>query len=290
MDVNPHREEHLELCAGYVLGNLTEAEVAELEAHLKEGCGLCETEIHRLGRGAWAFAAATPRLLEPPALRGRVMEAIKEDGRDRGREGKRIAKREPRVRDVGRPPIPLPRRRSAAPVVAWLAAAAAVVVAAIGYTQWKEASRLRLDLGSAQAEISRLNQELKSERQWSAVALAPQTRVIQLAPTKDAAAAGASALHARVTYDPGTRQAIVSVTDLVTPAGKDYQLWAITKSGPASLGLVRADNEGRATIRLENVGDPFTLAAFAMSLEAEGGAPTSTAPAGPVVMVGKIGT
>jgi len=288
MDVTPHREEYIELCAGYVLGNLTETELAELEAHLKEGCGACETEIDRLGRGAWAFGAATPRLLEPPALRGKVLAAIKEDGRERSREGKRPGKRAA-SREPMRAPIPLPRRQGP-PVFGWIAAAAAVAVGFVGYTQYQEATRLGTELGAAREEISRLNQELKSERQWSAVATAPQTRVIQLAPTKDVALTGAPVLHARVTYDPTSRQAIVTVTDLVTPPGKDYQLWAITKTGPASLGLVRGDPQGNATIHLENAGDPFTLAAFAISFEAEGGAPTTSAPAGPVVMVGKIGT
>jgi len=286
MDVSPHRDEHLELCTGFVLGNLTEAETAELETHLKEGCGACETEIDRLGRGVWAFAAATTRILDPPSLRGKVLEAIKEDGRDRSREGKRPSKGD--LREIRRAPIPMPRRRP--PVFGWIAAAAAIAIAVVGYTQYKEATRLQGELGSAREEITRLNQQLDSERAWSAMATGPQTRVIELMPTKDAAAAGATGLHARVTYDPTSRQAIVSVSAFVTPPGKDYQLWAITKTGPASLGLVHSDPQGRATIRLENAGDPFTLAAFAVSLEAEGGAPTPNAPAGPVVMVGKIGT
>ncbi len=283
--MTPHRDEHLELCSGYVLGNLSDTEVAELEAHLKEGCGACETEIHRLGRGTWAFAAATPRLLEPPSLKARVLNAIREDGRERGREGKRESRREGR-----RAPIPLPRPRRSMAVFGWVGAVAAALIAAFGVMEYREASRLQESLSAARQEISRLNDQLQSERQWTAVAMAPQSRVIELGPTKDAAQAGATRLHARVTYDPATHQAIVSVTDFVAPPGKDYQLWAITKSGPSSLGLVRADRDGRAMIRLENAGDPFTLAAFAVSLENEGGAPTPNAPAGPVVMVGKIGT
>ena len=90
--------------------------------------------------------------------------------------------------------------------------------------------------------------------------------------------------------DPSFAGALVAVSDFVTPPGKDYQLWAITKTGPISLGLVRTDPQGSAVIRLNDAGDPFTLAAFAVSLENAGGAPTPTAPAGPVVMVGKIGT
>jgi anti-sigma-K factor RskA len=116
------------------------------------------------------------------------------------------------------------------------------------------------------------------------MATAPQTRVIDLKPTPN----GTAELHARVTYDPATRRALLSVAGFATPAGRDYELWAITKSGPSSLGLVRADRSGHALIQLSNAGDPFTLSAFAVSLENEGGAPTPTAPAGHLVMVGRI--
>ena len=275
--MTPHKDEYLELCAGYVLGNLTEEEARTVEAHLAEGCSACETEINRLGRGAMAFASATPRLLEPSSLRARVLDTVRNDGgqrdgqRERGRERRR--------------PIPLPPRRIA-PVLGWMGAVAAVLIAAFALYEWRAASRLERDLAAARQEVSRLNQQIQSEREWAAVATAPQTRTIELKPTP----AGQPQLHARVTYDPATRRALVAVSDFVTPPGKDYQLWAITKTGPMSLGLLRTDPQGRALIRLDDAGDPFTLAAFAVSLENAGGAPTPTAPAGPVVMVGKIGT
>jgi hypothetical protein len=254
-----------------VLGNLAEPERVTLEEHLKAGCPTCETEIHRLGRGAWAFAAATPRLLEPSALRARVLGTVRAD------TGRRA-------------PIALPRRRRA-PVMGWIGAVAAILIAAFGVLEWRAASRLKLELSASREEIARLNQQIQSEREWAAVATAPQTRVIELAPTPAGAApAGSPQLHARVTYDPVSRRAIVAVSDFVTPPGKDYQLWAITKTGPSSLGLVRADSQGHAMLHLTDAGDPAALAAFAVSLEQEGGAPTTYAPAGPVVMVGKIGS
>ena len=46
--------------------------------------------------------------------------------------------------------------------------------------------------------------------------------------------------------------------------------------------------QSEPVLRLENVGDPKELAAFAVSLEPSGGAPTPDAPSGPVVMVGKV--
>jgi hypothetical protein len=188
--------------------------------------------------------------------------------------------------DTGRrAPIALPRRRRA-PVMGWIGAVAAILIAAFAVLEWRAASRLKRELTASREEIARLNQQIQSEREWAAVATAPQTRVIELAPTP----AGSAMLRARVTYDPVSRRAIVAVSNFAAPAGKDYQLWAILKTGPSSLGLVRADNQGRATLHLTDTGDPAALGAFAVSLEQEGGAPTTYAPAGPVVMVGKIGS
>jgi anti-sigma-K factor RskA len=265
MDVNPHRDELLELCAGYVLGNLSDTEKASLEAHLEEGCPTCETEIDRLGRGAWAFAASTPRLLEPSSLRSRVLTAVRtpEPGR--------------------RAPIPLPRRRIA-PTMAWVAGIAAVLIAAACVYEYQLAAQLSRELASARDEKAKLEQRVSDERELAALLAAPQSRLVQLTATPD----GSPGIHARIAYDPASRHAVIAVSDFVAPPGKDYQLWAITKTGPASLGLLHTDSSGHALIRLSNAGDPFTLAAFAVSLEREGGSPTPNAPAGPVVMMGKI--
>ncbi len=267
--MSPHKDEHLDLCPGYVLGNLAEDERGMLEAHLQEGCAVCEVEINRLGRGAWAFAAATPRLLEPSSIRAHVLDTLRrESGQGEGRAGSRA-------------PFPL---RQVVRALGWMAAAAAVVFAVFAHTEWRLAGRLSRDLAGSRENVSRLSQEIQSAREWAALATSPQTRVVDLKPTPS----GPPQLHARVTYDPATRRAIVSVTDFVTPAGKDYQLWAFTKSGSASLGLVRADSSGRALIQLSNAGDPFTLSAFAVSLENAGGAAAGAAPASPLVMIGRI--
>jgi len=261
--VSEHRDEHLELCAGYALGNLDDGDRRTLEAHLADGCAVCEAEIARLSSAVWLLAASTTPLRAPAALRARVLDAVKAEPR---------------------PPIPLPqRRRTSVPSWAW--AAAAVLIAGAGLLEWRTARVLEKSLAETKGEIARLKQQLDEERSWATLPEAPDARVIQLAHTP----AGSPQLSARVTYDPATRRAVVVCSDFAAPTGKDYELWAILKSGPQSLGLVHADSAGRAVVRIADAGDPASLAAFAVSLENEGGAPTSTAPAGPVVMVGKTG-
>ena len=181
-------------------------------------------------------------------------------------------------------PIPLPRtRRTAARPWSW-AIAAAVLLALTAIT-WKVVDTLERELSATRSQMTALRQELEDEKSWLAVLESPRARVVQLQPTPD----GSAALAARVIFDPATRRAVVVGESLTPPLGKDYQLWAITAAGPASLGLVRADASGHAVMKLADVGDPQSLGAFAVSLEREGGAPTPNAPAGPVVMLGKLG-
>jgi anti-sigma-K factor RskA len=42
-------------------------------------------------------------------------------------------------------------------------------------------------------------------------------------------------------------------------------------------------------MRIEDVGDPDDLTAFAISLEAEGGTSAPSEPTGPIVMIGSLG-
>jgi anti-sigma-K factor RskA len=92
----------------------------------------------------------------------------------------------------------------------------------------------------------------------------------------------------RATYDPASRRAIVAFENLRTPAGSDFELWAIHTDGPRSLGVVRPDATGRAEVRVADAGDPAALAAFALSLEREGGSGDPRKPAGPVVLAGSV--
>lgn len=277
--MSPRHEERFDLCAGYVLRSLTEAERRSLEEHVAGGCSRCEAELKRLSLGAWVLAASAPPLRAPATLRGRVLDAVRAEPNVSS-----LADATRRRSPMALPALPVPAHRRA-PIVPWAWAAAAAVIAVVGVTQWRVAVQLEQDLAATRGQMAQLQQQLEDEKRWAELSAAPRALVVILEPTPD----GSPQLSARVTYDPATRRAVVACSNFTAPEGKDYQLWAILKTGPSSLGLVRADNAGRAIIRLPDVGDPTTLTAFAVSLEQEGGAPTPHAPAGSVVMVGKIG-
>lgn len=274
--MSEHRIEYLDLCAGYAVGSLEENERRELEAHLAKGCPICEAELERLSRAAWLLAASARPVRAPAALRSNVLAAVH---REKAPAGTRRA--EPGEAPA---PIPLPPPRPGIPA-AWIWAAAAALIAVVGALQWHAATYLQDQLTATRSEVAQLRQDVENEKAWAALSAAPKAQVIQLSPTPSAAAA----ITARATYDPDSHRALLTFSNFSAPTGKDYELWVIGKSGPASLGLVKADSAGRAVLRFSNLSASDSLSAFAVSLENAGGAPTKTAPAGPVVMLGRVG-
>lgn len=139
-----------ELTAAYALDALDPDERRAFEAHL-EGCERCRAELASFWEvsGALALAAGGP---EPaPALRERVLEAV------RAESGGNVVPLEPR------------RRRAVAPVVGAVAALAAVV--AIGLGVWG------LSLSS---ELDDTRTALEQERRAAAVLADPDARSVPL--------------------------------------------------------------------------------------------------------------
>lgn len=259
--MSEHHEEWLDLCAGYALDELPAADRRRLEEHLEHGCARCEEAISDCSAATVTLARSAPPEKPSRALRERVLIAAGS------------------VRHPMPPPEPVgegaraveskpPRRRE------WVSYALYVAAALLIYTamsQWRQAALLRSELAEA--------------RRWSSVVDAAGARLVafQLTP------AGAARLRARAAYDPGTGRALFVFENFKAPGGRDYELWAIHGTQPTALGLIRPDASGHAVMRLENVGDPGSLTAFAVSLEPAGGSPTPGAPSGSVVMVGKPG-
>lgn len=289
-----HRDEHLDLCAAHVVGALDEAGRTELESHLASGCEPCLAELRSLSGGITVLALSLPHHPAPRGALERTLAALQREAGQSGPWGGvwSVPPEPPAAAPPAEPPavapeprvVPLPERpRGRAAAWAWAAAAALLAVSSV--MAWRRAGELSRHLEEARARNDALRESVERERRWTALLESSATRVVRLAPTPEAD----PALAARVLYDPESRRAIV-VAEAFTPgAERDYELWAITAAGPASLGVVRADPAGRAVLRLEDVGDPATLAGFAVSLEPSGGSPDPRKPSGPVVLFGPVG-
>ena len=280
-----HREEHLDLCAARVLGSIDEADRLELERHLADGCAECERVLAELSEGAERLAASATQVMPSPRLRAVVLERVRAEAAAMPRERETERAGDPTAAPVApRRVIELTaRRRPAWPT--WALATAAAVLAVSTVAIWRAADTLRGELRGARERVAQVELDLAVERAWAAVAMSPGARVVDLAPLTG----GVSLPHVRATYDPASRRAIVAFENLSTPAGSDFELWAIlTPDGPRSLGVVRPDASGRAEVRVPDAGDPAALAAFALSLEREGGSTDPRKPGGPVVLAGSV--
>lgn len=285
--MSAHRDEHLDLCAARVLGSIGEADRLELERHLAEGCPECERALVELSQGVERLAASVPTAMPSPRVRAAVLELVRAEaaGAARGQEAAdgRATGRDAAPAPEPRRMIELPRReRPAWPI--WALAAAAALLAVSTVVMWRAAGTLRGELRAAHERIAQAELDLAVERAWWAVATSPGARVVDLAPIEG----GVPLPRVRATYDPASRRAVVAFENMITPAGSDFELWAILGDGPKSLGVVRADATGRAEVRVPDAGDPTSLAAFALSLEHEGGSPNPRKPAGTVVLVGSV--
>ncbi len=164
----------------------------------------------------------------------------------------------------------------------WVLAAGLLIV--LGVLRAKS-DTMKRDLARSSERVASLSRDLAAERRWSTILSSTAMRTASFTPTPDAA----PDLRARAVMDPGTRRAVLVFDNFKAPDGHAYEVWALHGSTPVALGRVRADASGRAVMRVEDVGDPSDLTAFAISLEAEGGAPAPSEPTGPIVMIGSLG-
>ncbi|MEW6775725.1 MAG: anti-sigma factor [Bdellovibrionota bacterium] len=285
-----HRDEHLDLCAAEALGVLTPSERRELELHLAEGCLECERARREFAGGTTVLGASAPQVAPPPILKNRVLMAARAHRKEEKAQADRAEYARHKKKDEEPAPawkLPARVREPRSFAGTWGLAAAALILLAItmAFRFSREAAlqvKLREErIAELEGTLNETLVKLGEEQRWTAVLASEGGRCGSFAPTPD----NKLGVAGRYVYDPATKRAVIVLEKAGVPTDKDYELWAITPQGPASLGIAKAGADGVAVARIENVPDAASLKAFAVSLEASGGSPSKTAPAGPVVAV-----
>ncbi len=139
-------ESWLDLCAGYALGALEDAEAAAFEEHLASGCPTCHAALADFSEAGLAIALSAPPVPLPEGLKGRVLAAL--DGEPRA----------PTRRPVARPPAPGAMRWVAVAMVVMALVGGALGLAGVLYTETRrlEAENAALRASQAGAESARL--------------------------------------------------------------------------------------------------------------------------------------
>ena len=241
------------LAGAYALGLASEAERREFEAHLPT-CAECRRELAEIRRVNEALAMAAPRAAAPPAaLRRRIVDAAEQDRR------------------------PRTTRRSTLPW--WIAAAASIAAVFLG-AQWlsvsSELSEMRAELASTRDRLT-IAESLRASAERTATENTSRLAVLTAADSITIPLAGqppSPNATGRVVWSP-TRGVIFSAANLPPlPAGRVYQLWAVT--APAPVGLMLVTPAAGQADQVAAVAPAVAPTAFALTIEPEGGSPGPT--------------
>jgi anti-sigma-K factor RskA len=274
-----------DLAGAYALGALDSAERAEFERHLAE-CQACADEVRSLQPVVDGLGQVVPLVDPPAALRDRVLSTATRQAAPKRRGPTQVTPAPGKV-------VPLDRGKAEPrwATLAQLATAASLAVAVgLGIYVWQLRDRLtdverRLDEATARAaasetQVAALQRAATDVRTTALVIGAPDLLRVDLAGQ-----AGSSA-KARAFWSRAHGLVFAAVDLPALPAGKVYQLWVVGSQAPVSAGIFEPDAAGRATTIVE-AGRGFPEpAAFAVTLEPEGGVPQ---PTGDKVLVGLVG-
>ena len=208
--------------AGYALGVLDADEMREFERHL-QSCAQCQAEVqsHREAVGLLAHAVKPMRPRDPAALRARILEQARA------------------VRPLAS--APAARRRNLAALVA--AAACLALAGVLGILYQRERNRAF----AIQEVLATTRSQLAARDSALAAFSGPDVHVVSLT------AIGAVAKPAVRVFWNHTRNVFIVTAHALPapPAGKAYQLWAISQGKPpASMGTFASDANGQATALL----------------------------------------
>jgi anti-sigma-K factor RskA len=280
-------DEYKEMLAEHALGALDAAEARALDEHLA-ACDACRAELSQWLDTTATLAYSVKLTEPPPALRSRLLENVRAKGAQTSGSTTKTsgeahsetattaaissaAATKPTANVVS---ISERKRSSWSAFQKFGALAASLAFIAFLITLFFLWNRNR----AMQAEMARMNRDLQStqeqlnrEREISGMFTAPDTRVATLTGTEMAPRA-----RARLAYNnAGSAMMIVDQLPLA-PAGMDYQIWFIADGKPMPGGVFKPDATGHAEMRDHVPASARTAAAFAVTLEPQGGTSAPT--------------
>jgi anti-sigma-K factor RskA len=266
-------EERQDQAIAYLLAELSPAEQSAFEGELQRDTEL-QAFVGEMREALGLLAQTAPLAVPPDGLRERIL-AIAREGID----------------PVPVPIMEIPRPSGWRAPVAWMAISGALFLIALTvlFDDWTIRAQYALqkeqivsvkhDLELLQGDVDSQRQQIASMEQADALS---QIRVATLDPQ----IAPLSKASAVVVWNAGKQQGVIKGAHLSGAGpGKDYQLWLIDPStpGPVSAGVIAVSPDGSFAIAFKPVHSVASVAKFAISVEASGGADS---PHGPIVFVG----
>ncbi|MFY9609017.1 MAG: anti-sigma factor [Blastocatellia bacterium] len=281
-------EDQQATAALYALGALSQRDAASFEAHLREGCALCNSALEEFEKVTASLALSAAEASPPPYLRDVLTARIEREAQDPPERA------EAAVLDF-RDRSGLTTTAAEAPgqplwktVLPWALAASFLLASVVSFIAWRLDRRdLKTQIGSNQQEALsalednlELREKLKREtaraeelNQINAVLASGQWRMLTLAGQEPSPSASA-----KVYWDTKANRWVVTAELPPAPAGRVYQLWFVTPDAKISAGLIEPDQTGHGFAVVRVPSNITKLAAAAITLEPEGGSAQPTMP------------
>ncbi len=242
----------------YVLDRLEPAEMREVEAMAAEHPEI-KAEIEQI-----EFALEGLALTLAPDVDPTILERLLADIRSAPSDA-------PTGNKVPKVPTEKTNRSMMASVLPWVFALAGVLGLFYFYNQAGERSdkleTLQARYDKLEKDCNESQQILQSTQRFINQLTNPATQNVVLASADDT-----QDRSAIVFYNTATQKTLFKATSLPPPpSGKQYQLWAIDADGPKDLGVLATNLAGDVILEVDYLSG---VAAFAITLEDEGGKPT----------------
>jgi anti-sigma-K factor RskA len=264
-------DEFKEMIPTYVLSALDAVENRALSEHLSQ-CEDCQRELENWQATA-ALLSLDAKPLEPsPAVRERIMSAIRADASQPAAESKSNV--------VQFKPSSTTPRRSFSPVWAIAAGILIFITAATLFLFWQENRTNNRKIAELEAQVKVAQTQLDQSKKIVQLMMAPGARMNELAGTTQAPAASA-----KLAYDK-TGHAMLMANGLPpAPTGKKYQLWFIVGNQKMPGKVFSVDSSGAGMLEDQIPESARQSAVFAITLEP---APGVEVPTGPIYLVSSL--
>ncbi len=292
-----------ETAALYVLGALSQFEAGAFEAHLRDGCPVCEAEFRRFDGTAGQIGAGVPEVETSAYLRELLFARIEREPQQESAESPVVKETQSSAAEVkpsetpATPPATAPLSNIFAPPaqersrLPWVVAACLAIAAGLGFFAWKQADdnakQTGEKLAAAQADATNLRALIDVQRdrsreleQINSALANPATRIIHLQSQK-----AESGVSAAIFWDTQKGRLLMIGSFPPDPEGRVHQLWLLLPGISVNAGLVRADSLGHVFMTIDIPVDLSKLSGASISLEPPGG---SKQPTPPVIATGKV--
>jgi anti-sigma-K factor RskA len=282
-------EEIREMAALYALGSLTQHEARSFEIHIREGCSVCEEELHRYERTAAGIGFAVDEIDTPEYIRDLLLARVEREPQTTaaivtsdGTNGSEPSSRA--VTSDQTQPALFQGERKKSYLFAWAFVLFFAAIAILATYAWNSAQkangRLLSEVSAARADADNLRTLLDSQKgkpvdleQILAVAGLPGTRIARMVGQSIAPDASGAVL-----WDMQQNQCLFFGLLPPAPPGKAYQLWINTPTEKIAAGMIKATPTGRIFATTVPPRGIMSASALIITLEPESGSQTPTLP------------